>query len=73
MSESTEIKFDSRNARKHGQKNKETIKASLKSCGAGRSIVLDSEGVIIGGKGGGRGGKSKGGKSKGKSKGRGRK
>jgi len=46
-----EIKFDSVNARKHGNRNKETIKSSLETCGAGRSIVMDSENVIIGGNG----------------------
>jgi hypothetical protein len=46
-----EIKTDDRNARKHGDRNKETIKASLETCGAGRSIVMDSENVIIGGNG----------------------
>lgn len=47
----TEIKFDRRNYRKHGKKNKELIEKSLKECGAGRSIVIDSDGEIIAGNG----------------------
>ncbi len=45
------INFDKRNYRKHNQKNKELIKKSLKECGAGRSIVIDSEDNIIAGNG----------------------
>lgn len=47
----TDIKFDKRNYRKHNQKNKDLIKKSLKELGAGRSIVIDSDGEIIGGNG----------------------
>ena len=47
----TEIKFDSRNYRKHGEKNKKLIAKSLKECGAGRSIVIDADGEIIAGNG----------------------
>lgn len=46
-----EIKFDTNNYRKHTDKNKNLIKKSLKKCGAGRSIVIDSEGEIIAGNG----------------------
>ena len=46
-----EIKFDKRNYRKHGNKNKKLIKKSLEECGAGRSIVIDNDGEIIGGNG----------------------
>lgn len=46
-----EIKTDRRNYRKHGQKNKKLIKKSLEECGAGRSIVIDKDGEIIGGNG----------------------
>ncbi len=46
-----DIKFDPVNARKHGDRNKETIKASLTQCGAGRLIVMDADNVIIGGNG----------------------
>lgn len=47
----TEIKFDRRNYRKHGEKNKKLIAKSLKECGAGRSIVVDADGEIIAGNG----------------------
>ena len=46
-----EIKFDKRNYRKHSDKNKRLIRKSLQECGAARSIVVDSEGEIIGGNG----------------------
>ena len=46
-----EIKFDSRNYRIHGDKNKELIAKSLDECGAGRSIVVDDDGEIIAGNG----------------------
>ena len=45
------IKFDKRNYRKHNEKNKKLIRKSLKDCGAGRSICLDSENEIIAGNG----------------------
>lgn len=45
------IKFDKRNYRKHNDKNKELIKKSLQECGAGRSIVIDSENEIVAGNG----------------------
>lgn len=45
------INYDKRNYRKHNTKNKELIKKSLKECGAGRSIVIDSEDNIIAGNG----------------------
>lgn len=48
---SGEIKFDNRNYRIHGDKNKRLIKKSLKECGAGRSIVVDNENVIVAGNG----------------------
>lgn len=47
----TEIKFDKRNYRIHNQKNKDLIKRSLEKYGAGRSILVDSEGEIIAGNG----------------------
>lgn len=46
-----EIKFDSRNYRKHNDKNKALINKSLEECGAGRSILIDNEGEIIAGNG----------------------
>lgn len=45
------IKFDKRNYRKHGDKNKKLIKKSLDELGAGRSIVIDADDNIIGGNG----------------------
>lgn len=44
-----EIKFDAHNYRTHDEKNLKLIKKSLKELGAGRSIVIDSEGEIIAG------------------------
>ena len=46
-----EIKFDKRNYRLHNDENKRVIKKSLEELGAGRSIVIDSEGEIIAGNG----------------------
>ena len=48
---SKEIKFDSKNYRKHNDRNKKLINKSLKECGAGRSIVIDNDGEIIAGNG----------------------
>ena len=45
------IKFDKRNYRKHNDRNKELIKKSLEECGAGRSIVIDTDDEIIAGNG----------------------
>lgn len=47
----SEIKLDPRNYRVHGDKNKELIKNSLKDLGAGRSIVLDNDNVVVAGNG----------------------
>jgi len=41
--------LDPRNARKHPAKNKTAVESSLKELGAGRSIVVDADGVVIGG------------------------
>lgn len=46
-----EIKFDQNNYRNHNENNRNLIKKSLKECGAGRSILIDKEGVIIAGNG----------------------
>lgn len=46
-----DIKFDKKNYRKHSDKNKAMISKSLSECGAGRSILIDSEGEIIAGNG----------------------
>ena len=45
------IKQDKRNYRSHSKKNKQAIERSLIDCGAGRSIVIDSDGEIIAGNG----------------------
>lgn len=42
-----QIKFDKRNYRSNSDKNKATIRRSLEECGAGRSVVIDSEGELI--------------------------
>jgi hypothetical protein len=41
--------LDSRNARRHPNRNLTAVEASLRELGAGRSIVVDREGVVIGG------------------------
>lgn len=45
------IKLDPRNYRKHGEKNKQIIKKSLEDLGAGRSVLIDRDGVLIAGNG----------------------
>lgn len=45
------IKPDSRNYRRHNEKNKRIIKKSLEELGAGRSILLDNDNSIIAGNG----------------------
>lgn len=47
----SEIKFDQRNYRVHDDKNKRIIRKSLKNCGAGRSVLLDNDNVLIAGNG----------------------
>lgn len=46
-----EIKLDENNYRVHDDRNKQLINKSLKEYGAGRSVLLDREGVIIAGNG----------------------
>jgi len=43
------LKTDSRNARLHPPRNLEAVGKSLDELGAGRSIVVDRDGVVIGG------------------------
>jgi len=43
------IKVDKHNARLHPERNQEAVNKSLAELGAGRSIVADADGVIIGG------------------------
>jgi hypothetical protein len=42
-------KLDPRNARKHPERNKQAVESSLSELGAGRSIVVDADGFVIGG------------------------
>ena len=41
--------LDPRNARRHPERNMSAMEASLRELGAGRSIVVDRDGVVIGG------------------------
>lgn len=45
------IQFDSKNYRIHNDKNKRIIRKSLEDCGAGRSVLVDKENVLIAGNG----------------------
>lgn len=45
------IKLDDHNYRIHDDRNKRLINKSLKECGAGRSILMDNDDVIIAGNG----------------------
>ena len=47
----SELKPDVRNARKRNKRASSTIEHSLKTLGAGRSIVIDKHGAIIAGNG----------------------
>ena len=47
----TDLKFDHKNYRKHGDKNKTLIKRSIEEAGLGRSIVIDADDEIIAGNG----------------------
>lgn len=47
----SEIKFDKNNYRIHNEKNKRIIKKSLTECGAGRSVLVDKDNVLIAGNG----------------------
>jgi len=49
MPDKEEIKLDPKNARLHNEKNKSLINKSLSELGAGRSIVIDGDGFVIGG------------------------
>jgi len=46
-----EIKIDPKNARKHPDRNKDAIRVSLEKLGAGRSVVVDNDNVLIAGNG----------------------
>ena len=43
------ITLDPRNARSHPDRNRSAVEKSLRELGAGRSIVVDRDGVIVGG------------------------
>lgn len=45
------IKYDKRNYRKHGERNKQLIRKSLSELGAGRSVLLDADDSLIAGNG----------------------
>lgn len=47
----SEIKFDPNNYRIHSDKNKRVIRKSLEDCGAGRSVLVDKDNVLIAGNG----------------------
>lgn len=47
----SELHLDTRNYRKHNDRNKKLIRQSLEELGAGRSIVADREGEIVAGNG----------------------
>jgi ParB-like chromosome segregation protein Spo0J len=49
LSSLADLTLDPQNARKHGARNLETIEAALREVGAGRSIVVDEDGVILAG------------------------
>ena len=51
MSKVSEIKLDPRNYRIHGEENKRLIRKSLTECGAGRSILVDKNDIVIAGNG----------------------
>jgi hypothetical protein len=44
-----EYQLDPDQARTHSKRNRDAVRASLRELGAGRSIVVDKNGVIIGG------------------------
>lgn len=47
MSKVSETKLDPRNYRIHGEENKRLIRKSLTECGAGRSILVDKNDIVI--------------------------
>jgi len=49
MTEKLKLKIDPRNARIHPERNLEAVGESLDELGAGRSIVVDRDGIVIGG------------------------
>lgn len=51
MRQPKKIKLDPKNAREHNEENKALINKSLTELGAGRSILLDNENIVIAGNG----------------------
>lgn len=49
MAKNPEISLDPENANTHNEKSLDAVKGSLEGCGAGRSIVVDRNGRMIGG------------------------
>jgi ParB-like chromosome segregation protein Spo0J len=47
----TELSLDPSNVRKHGRKNLDAIKASLRKFGQQKPIVVDSKGIVLAGNG----------------------
>lgn len=47
----TALQADPKNARRHSDRNKKLIRQSLESVGAGRSILVDAEGIVRAGNG----------------------
>ena len=47
----TDLKIDPKNYRIHTDKNKRIIRKSLEDCGAGRSVLVDKDNVLIAGNG----------------------
>lgn len=48
---SNEIKLDPKNYRVHNDRNKRVIRKSLEDCGAGRSVLMDNDNILIAGNG----------------------
>lgn len=48
---SKEINFDPNNYRVHNDRNKRIIRKSLEDCGAGRSVLVDKDNILIAGNG----------------------
>lgn len=51
MAKQKQIRLDANNARLHTDENKQSLMDSLKNLGAGRSVLIDSEDVLIAGNG----------------------
>lgn len=48
---SDKIKLDPKNYRVHNDRNKRVIRKSLEDCGAGRSVLIDKDNILIAGNG----------------------